>query len=151
MLRPGATPERDGLRALIRFTNVYGDGMGHKDSYIPRPDGGAADGGEIEVYGTASSAATWSMSATSRRQSRCLRAERPSDRRARHSYTVNEITTKPLLGRQDDRSPPTVAAGRCRPLSPRYRGPQPSGRAVALLDVLRSAWRDFLPEGMKGQ
>lgn len=42
-----------GLRApMLRFSNVYGPGMRHKDSLIPRLMRAAAAGGSVEVYGT---------------------------------------------------------------------------------------------------
>lgn len=41
-----------GIRgAALRFANVYGPGMGHKDSFIPRLMRAARDGGEVEIYG----------------------------------------------------------------------------------------------------
>jgi UDP-glucose 4-epimerase len=41
-----------GLRApVLRLTNVYGPGMRHKDSFIPRLLRAAAEGGAVEVYG----------------------------------------------------------------------------------------------------
>ena len=41
-----------GLRTpALRLTNVYGPGMHHKDSFIPRLMRAAAEGGGVEVYG----------------------------------------------------------------------------------------------------
>jgi len=41
-----------GIRApVLRFSNVYGEGMGHKDSFIPRLMRAAADGGEVQIFG----------------------------------------------------------------------------------------------------
>ena len=41
-----------GLRTpALRLTNVYGPGMRHKDSFIPRLMRAAAEGGGVEVYG----------------------------------------------------------------------------------------------------
>lgn len=40
--------------AALRFTNIYGPGMGHKDSFIPRLMRAAASGGTVEVYGDGS-------------------------------------------------------------------------------------------------
>jgi UDP-glucose 4-epimerase len=41
-----------GLRAVaLRLTNVYGPGMHHKDSFVPRLMRAAADEGGVEVYG----------------------------------------------------------------------------------------------------
>jgi UDP-glucose 4-epimerase len=40
------------LRApVLRLTNVYGPGMHHKDSFIPRLLRAAADGGTVQIYG----------------------------------------------------------------------------------------------------
>lgn len=36
----------------LRFTNVYGPGMGEKDSFVPRIMRAVRDGGTIQVYGT---------------------------------------------------------------------------------------------------
>lgn len=36
---------------VLRFSNVYGEGMGHKDSFIPRLMRAAASGGGVEVFG----------------------------------------------------------------------------------------------------
>ncbi|MQA78166.1 MAG: NAD-dependent epimerase/dehydratase family protein [Streptosporangiales bacterium] len=41
-----------GMRTCaLRFTNVYGPGMGEKDSFVPRLMRAALDGGGVEVYG----------------------------------------------------------------------------------------------------
>ncbi len=41
-----------GLRApLLRLTNVYGAGMAHKDSFVPRLMRAASSGGGVQVYG----------------------------------------------------------------------------------------------------
>jgi UDP-glucose 4-epimerase len=41
-----------GLRTpVLRLTNVYGPGMRHKDSFIPRLMRAALEGGDVEVYG----------------------------------------------------------------------------------------------------
>ncbi|WP_433869540.1 NAD-dependent epimerase/dehydratase family protein [Saccharopolyspora sp. CA-218241] len=41
-----------GLRAAaLRFTNIYGPGMGHKDSFVPRLMRAALAGTGVEVYG----------------------------------------------------------------------------------------------------
>jgi UDP-glucose 4-epimerase len=41
-----------GLRApMLRLTNVYGPGMGHKDSFVPRLLRAAATGGGVQVFG----------------------------------------------------------------------------------------------------
>jgi UDP-glucose 4-epimerase len=37
--------------SALRFTNIYGPGMGHKDSFIPRLMHAAVSGGRVEVYG----------------------------------------------------------------------------------------------------
>ena len=38
----------------LRFTNIYGPGMGHKDSFIPRLMRAALSGGGVQVYGDGS-------------------------------------------------------------------------------------------------
>lgn len=40
--------------AALRFTNIYGPGMAHKDSFIPRLMRAAMSGGRVEVYGDGS-------------------------------------------------------------------------------------------------
>lgn len=37
--------------AALRFANVYGPGMAHKDSFIPRLMRAARDGGTVQIYG----------------------------------------------------------------------------------------------------
>src|SRR5690606_261919 len=37
--------------AALRFANVYGPGMAHKDSFIPRLMRAARDGGRVQIYG----------------------------------------------------------------------------------------------------
>ncbi|MGH3664925.1 MAG: NAD-dependent epimerase/dehydratase family protein [Egibacteraceae bacterium] len=37
--------------SALRFTNVYGPGMGHKDSFVPRLMRAALAGGGVQVYG----------------------------------------------------------------------------------------------------
>ena len=40
--------------SALRFTNIYGPGMGHKDSFIPRLMRAALSGGGVQVYGDGS-------------------------------------------------------------------------------------------------
>lgn len=40
--------------SALRFTNIYGPGMGHKDSFIPRLMRAALSGSGVEVYGDGS-------------------------------------------------------------------------------------------------
>lgn len=37
--------------SALRFTNIYGPGMGHKDSFVPRMMRASLAGGGVEIYG----------------------------------------------------------------------------------------------------
>jgi len=51
MLLSGYAASYDMACASLRFTNVYGPGMGHKDSFVPRLMRAALHGHEADVYG----------------------------------------------------------------------------------------------------
>jgi UDP-glucose 4-epimerase len=51
MLASGYSGAYGMLTPVLRLTNVYGPGMRHKDSLIPRLMRAAADGGGVQVYG----------------------------------------------------------------------------------------------------
>ncbi|MEV8377562.1 NAD-dependent epimerase/dehydratase family protein [Kribbella sp. NPDC056861] len=51
MLLSAYSGSYDLATAALRFTNVYGPGMGHKDSFVPRMMRAALSGGSVEIYG----------------------------------------------------------------------------------------------------
>ncbi len=51
MLMSGYAGAYDMATCALRFTNVYGPGMSHKDSFVPRLMRAALTGGGVKVYG----------------------------------------------------------------------------------------------------
>lgn len=142
-----------GMRTpALRLTNVYGPGMHHKDSFVPRLLRAAADDGEVQIYGDG-------------RQRRDLVHVHDVARAFAHavvdwpsgpviigsgrSHTVldllgaaREATRQPIRARHVPAKPGEMPAvvvdiGRAR-----TRGWEP---AVSLHDGVRSAWADFSP------
>ncbi|GAB3784256.1 NAD-dependent epimerase/dehydratase family protein [Nocardioides ungokensis] len=142
-----------GMRTpALRLTNVYGPGMHHKDSFIPRLLRAAADDGEVQIYGDglqrrdlvhvsdvakafANAVAGWPSG--------------PVIVGSGHSHTVLDLletardaTGLPISARHVPPKPgemPAVVVDNSRA---RARGWDP---AVSLLEGVRSAWADFSP------
>jgi UDP-glucose 4-epimerase len=140
-----------GLRApFVRLTNVYGPGMAHKDSFVPRLLRAAADGGEVQIYGDgeqrrdlvhvldvaeafAAAVLGWPTGPVIIGSSR--------------SYTVNEIvqaardaTGRPIAATNVPAKPGEMPAVVVDTTRARSRGWEPR---VSLVDGMRSAWADF--------
>jgi UDP-glucose 4-epimerase len=142
-----------GLRApALRFSNVYGDGMGHKDSLIPRLMRAALSGGEIEVYGDGEQRRDL-VHASDIALAVALAVEGwptgPVIIGGGRSYTVNELieaareaTGRPIGVRHVPAKPgemPAVVVDISRARSLGY-APE-----VSLVDGMRGVWRDFAP------
>ncbi len=142
-----------GIRApVVRLTNVYGGGMLHKDSFIPRLMRAAAEGGEVEIYGDGEQRRDL-VHASDVSRAVALAVEQwptgPVIVGGSRSYTVNEITEaaceatgRPIGVRKVPAKPgemPAVVVDISRARSLGYE-PQ-----ITLLEGLRSAWRDFAP------
>jgi UDP-glucose 4-epimerase len=140
-----------GLRApMVRLTNVYGPGMAHKDSFVPRLMKAARDGAGVEIYGdgeqrrdlvfVGDAAAAFVQAATDWPTGPVIIG---GDR----SYTVNEIaecarqaTGRPIPGTQVPPKPGEMPAVVVDVARARRRGYAPS---TSLADGMVQAWADF--------
>lgn len=142
-----------GIRApVVRLTNVYGGGMLHKDSFIPRLMRAAADGGEVEIYGDGEQRRDLVHASDVARAVTQAVEQWPTGPvivGGSRSFTVNEITEaareatgRPIGVHKVQAKPgemPAVVVDISRARSLGYE-PQ-----VTLLEGLQSAWRDFAP------
>lgn len=142
-----------GLRApALRFSNVYGEGMHHKDSFIPRLMKAAAQGGSVQIYGdgeqkrdlvyvgdlaegVAKAVAGWPSG--------------PVGIGAGRSFTVNEITqaARDASGREIGAEhvapkPGEMPAVIVNVAKARGLGYEPR---MELIEGLRRVWPDFAP------
>ncbi len=142
-----------GLRTpVVRLTNVYGPGMAHKDSFVPRLMRAAACGGGVQIYGDGEQRRDLVHVGDAARAMVLAVLSWPTGPviiGGSRSYTVNEIAqvARDTTGR-------AIAAERVAPkpgempavvvdiARARSRGFQPS---VSLVDGMRSAWADFAP------
>jgi UDP-glucose 4-epimerase len=142
-----------GIRApMLRFSNVYGEGMHRKDSFIPRLLRAAADGGSVQIYGDGEQQrdlvyvgdlASGVVMAVNRWPSG------PVGIGAGRSFTVNEIAqaARDATGREiaahhvaakpGEMPAVIVDIGKARSL-----GYEPQ---MTLVEGLRRAWPDFAP------
>ncbi len=142
-----------GLRApVLRLTNVYGGGMGHKDSFVPRLMRAAASGGEVEVYGDGEQRRDLVfVEDVARAMTRAVEGwpSGPVIVGGDRSYTVNEIVeaardavgvpirTRRVAPKPGEMPAVVVDIGRARSL-----GFEPQ---VGLREGMRRVWRDFAP------
>lgn len=142
-----------GLRTpVIRLTNVYGPGMVHKDSLVPRLLRAAACGGEVQIYGDGEQRRDLVHVGDAARAIVSAVLGWPTGPvivGGSRSYTVNEITqaardaTGRPIGAQRVAPPPGEMPAVVVDISrARSRGYEPS---VSLVDGMRSAWADFDP------
>lgn len=142
-----------GLRApVLRFTNIYGGGMGHKDSFVPRLLRAAASGDEVQIYGDGEQRRD--LVHVTDVIAAIVAAVRdwpsgPVIIGGSCSYTVNEITdtaraatglpirTRQVPAKQGEMPAVIVDVSRARTL-----GYEPR---MSLLRGLQGAWRDFAP------
>ncbi len=142
-----------GMRTpALRLTNVYGPGMSHKDSFVPRLLRAAAGGGHVEIYGDGRQRRDLVHVGDAARAMLLAVLDWPSGAvivGGSQSYEVNEIaqaareaTGLPIGARAVPAKPGEMPAvvvdiGRAR-----SRGFEPS---IGLVDGLRTAWEDFSP------
>lgn len=147
-----------GIRGpAVRLTNVYGSGMVHKDSFVPRLLRAAASAGEVEIYGTGEQRRDLvHVSDVARALVMAVQdwTSGPVIIGGSRSYTVNEITQaareatgRPIGTRPVPPKPGEMPAVVVDIAVARGRGFAPS---VSLVDGLRSAWADFSPTGEAG-
>lgn len=142
-----------GLRTpAVRLTNVYGPGMAHKDSLVPRLLRAARDGGGIEIYGDGEQRRDLVHVADAARAMALAVVDWPSGPviiGGSRSYTVNDIVgvAREVTGRAIPETRvaakpgemPAVVVDVARACS---RGYAP---ATSLAEGMRSAWADFDP------
>jgi UDP-glucose 4-epimerase len=140
-----------GLRApVLRFTNVYGEGMAHKDSLVPRLMRAALDGGSIEVFGDGEQRRDLVHVSDIARAVSMAVAGWPSGPvivGGSRSYTVNELvetareaTGRPIEANRVPAKPGEMPAVVVDIARARSLGFEPQ---VSLLDGMRGVWRDF--------
>ncbi len=128
---------------IVRLTNVYGPGMAHKDSFVPRLMRAAATDGGVQIYGDGEQRRDLVHVADA---ARALAAAvdwptGPVIIGGSRSYTVNEIT-------QVARN----ASG--RPIPAEHVAPKPGEMPAVVVDITRARARGFAPgvtldEGMR--
>lgn len=144
-----------GMRCpVLRLTNVYGGGMGHKDSFVPRLMRAAGEGGEVEIYGDGEQrrdlvfvgdvALAMSLAVTDWPSGPVIIG-------GSRSYTVNaitqaarEATDRPIKTRGVPAKPGEMPAVVVDIARARTRGFEP---AVSLVEGMREAWVEFAPDG----
>jgi UDP-glucose 4-epimerase len=140
-----------GLRApVLRLTNVYGAGMGHKDSFVPRLMRAAASGGEVEIYGDGEQRRDLvSVDDVAHAVTLAVRGwpSGPVIIGGSRSYTVNEITDsarratgRPIRARHVAAKPGEMPAVVVDISKARSLGFRPR---TALLEGMRTVWDDF--------
>lgn len=143
-----------GMRCpVLRLTNVYGGGMGHKDSFVPRLMRAAASGGEVEIYGDGEQRRDLVFVGDVARAMSLAVAEWPSGPviiGGSRSYTVNtlaesarEATGRPIRARPVPAKPGEMPAVVVDIARARSRGFEP---AVSLVEGMREAWVEFAPD-----
>lgn len=142
-----------GMRApVVRLTNVYGGGMSHKDSFVPRLMRAAASGSSVQIYGDGEQRRDLVHVSDVARAITQAVAGWPSGPviiGGSRSYTVNEIaqaardaTGRDIAAERGAPKPgemPAVVVDIARARSLGYE-PQ-----VSLIEGMRTAWRDFAP------
>jgi UDP-glucose 4-epimerase len=142
-----------GMRTpAVRLTNVYGSGMRHKDSFVPRLMRAAASAGEVEIYGDGEQRRDLVHVGDAARALVTAALDWPSGPviiGGSRSYTVNEIaqaardaTGRPISARRIAPKPGEMPAVVVDISRARSRGYEPS---VSLIDGMRNAWADFAP------
>lgn len=137
---------------VVRLTNVYGGGMSHKDSFVPRLMRAAATGGQVEVYGDGEQRRDLVfVGDVARAVTQAVEGwpSGPVIIGGSRSYTVNEITEAareatgmPIRAQRVPAKPGEMPAVVVDISRARSLGFEPE---VALLEGMRSVWRDFMP------
>ncbi len=142
-----------GLRTpVVRLTNVYGPGMVHKDSFVPRLLRAAANGAGVEIYGDGEQRRDLVHVHDAARAIVAAVLGWPTGPvivGGSRSYTVNEIaqaaraaTGQSIPARRVAAKPGEMPAVVVDIARARSRGYEPT---VSLVDGLRTAWADFAP------
>ncbi len=142
-----------GIRTpVVRLTNVYGPGMGHKDSFVPRLLRAAREGGGVEIYGDGEQRRDLVHvvdAAGALAQAVTGWPSGPVIVGGSRSYTVNEIaavarevTGRPIPGTPVAAKPGEMPAVVVDVARARSLGYSPT---MSLVDGMRSAWVDFDP------
>ncbi len=142
-----------GLRTpAVRMTNVYGPGMVHKDSFVPRLLRAATTGGGVQIYGTGEQRRDLLYVGDAARAIVLAVLGWPTGPviiGGSRSYTVNEITQaardatdRPIAADHVAAKPGEMPAVVVDIARARSLGFEPS---VSLVDGLREAWADFAP------
>ncbi len=143
-----------GMRCpVLRLTNVYGAGMGHKDSFVPRLMRAAAGGGEVEIYGDGEQRRDLVFVGDVARAMALAVLDWPSGPviiGGSRSYSVNTLTQaardatgKPITARRVPAKPGEMPAVVVDIARARSRGFEPS---VSLVEGMREVWVDFAPD-----
>jgi UDP-glucose 4-epimerase len=142
-----------GLRAVaLRLTNVYGPGMHHKDSFVPRLMRAAAEGGGVSVYGDGRQRRDLVHVGDVARAFALAVVDWPSGPviiGSGRSHTVldlveaaREATGCPIPTAHVEAKRGEMPAVVVDTAEARRRGFEPQ---ISLVDGLRSAWADFAP------
>jgi UDP-glucose 4-epimerase len=142
-----------GLRTVaVRLTNVYGPGMHHKDSFVPRLMRAAADDGGVSVYGDGRQRRDLIHVTDVARAFALAVVDWPSGPviiGSGRSHTVldlveaaREATSCPIPATHVDAKSGEMPAVVVDTATARRRGFEPR---ITLVDGLRSAWADFAP------
>jgi len=142
-----------GLRTVaLRLTNVYGPGMHHKDSLVPRLMRAAADDGDVRVYGDGRQRRDLVHVGDVARAFAMAVVDWPSGPVIIGSATSHTVLDLVEAAREATGCPIPVThvdakAGEMRAVvvdnsRARHRGFEPR---VSLVEGLRSAWADFAP------
>ncbi len=136
----------------VRLTNVYGRGMVHKDSFVPRLLRAAAGGGQVQIYGDGEQRRDLVHVGDAARAIVSAVHDWPSGPviiGGARSYSVNEIaqaardaTGLPIEAVRVAAKPGEMPAVVVDITRARSRGYAPS---VTLVDGMRDAWADFDP------
>lgn len=134
-----------GMRCpVLRLTNVYGGGMSHKDSFVPRLMRAAAAGGEVQIYGDGEQRRDLVFVGDVARAASLAVTDWPSGPviiGGSRSYTVNAITQ-------------AARDATARPIKARHVPPKPGEMPAVVVDIARARARGFEPgtslvEGMR--
>ncbi|MBA2695843.1 MAG: NAD-dependent epimerase/dehydratase family protein [Ornithinimicrobium sp.] len=143
-----------GMRCpVLRLTNVYGGGMSHKDSFVPRLMRAAAEGGEVQIYGDGEQRRDLVFVGDVARAASLAVADWPSGPviiGGSRSYTVNAITQaardatdRPIRTRHVPAKPGEMPAVVVDIARARARGFEPG---ASLVEGMREAWVEFAPD-----
>ena len=153
MLLSGYAGSFDLRCPVLRLTNVYGGGMGHKDSFVPRLMRAAATGGEVEIYGDGEQRRDLVFVGDVARATTLAVGAWPSGPviiGGSRSYTVNEITQaardatgRPIGARRVAAKPGEMPAVVVDITKARGLGFEPG---VSLVEGMGRAWADFVPD-----